>query len=154
MRRVVSLLLLALLVAVPVLAQGLPEKSDQVVQYRISVTHDPAKRQLTGQQTLTWRNPSTADSVSELQFHLYLNAFKNTKSTFMKESGGQLRGDAMGKDSWGWLDITSITTSSGVDLKPTLAFIQPDDGNKDDQTVAKVVLPEPVPPGGAVISTV
>jgi hypothetical protein len=90
------------------------------------------------------------DSVSELQFHLYLNAFKNTKSTFMKESGGQLRGDEMGKDSWGWLDIVTIRTAAGADLKPTLAFIQPDDGNRDDQTVAKVVLPEPVPPGGSV----
>jgi hypothetical protein len=150
MRRPATLLLLALLVAVPVLAQGLPEKSDQVVQYQIRVSLDPAKRQLTGKQTLTWRNPSTVDSVSELQFHLYLNAFKNTKSTFMKESGGQLRGDEMGKDSWGWIDIATIKTAAGADLKPTLAFIQPDDGNKDDQTVAKVVLPEPVPPGGSV----
>ena len=150
MRRSATLLLLALLVAVPVLAQGLPTKSDQIVQYQIRVSLDPAKRQLTGKQTLTWRNPSSTDTVGELQFHLYLNAFKNTTSTFVKESGGQLRGDQMGKDSWGWIDIASITTSSGVDLKPTLAFIQPDDGNKDDQTVAKVVLPEPVPPGGSV----
>ena len=56
----------------------------------------------------------------------------------MKESGGQLRGDEIAKDGWGWIDITSIATSAGADLKPTLAFIQPDDGNKDDQTVARV----------------
>jgi hypothetical protein len=150
MRRLVSLLLLSFLVAAPAAAQSLPEKSDQVVQYQIRVALDPGKRQLTGTERLTWRNPSTADSVSELQFHLYLNAFKNTKSTFVKESGGQLRGDQMGKDSWGWIDVVSIKTASGADLKPTLAFIQPDDGNKDDQTVARVVLPEPVPPGGSV----
>ena len=48
MRRSATVLLLALLVAVPVLAQALPEKSDQVVQYRISVALDPAKRALTG----------------------------------------------------------------------------------------------------------
>ena len=88
--------------------------------------------------------------MAELQFHLYLNAFKNTKSTFMKESGGQLRGDQMAEDSWGWIDVTSMKIAAGADLKPTLAFIQPDDGNADDQTVAKVALPEPVPPGGSV----
>ena len=150
MRRVASLLLLAFLVAAPAAAQSLPEKSDRVVQYRISVALDPAKHELKGKQTLTWRNPSTTDAVSELQFHLYLNAFKNSKSTFMKESGGQLRGDEMAKDGWGWIDIASITTASGADLKPTLVFIQPDDGNKDDQTVVKATLPEPVPPGGSV----
>ncbi|MGE5199787.1 MAG: M1 family metallopeptidase [Rhodospirillaceae bacterium] len=150
MRRVVPFLLLALHVAAPALAQGLPEKSDEVVQYRISVSLDPAAHQLKGTQTLTWRNPSATDAVSDLQFHLYLNAFKNTTSTFMKESGGQLRGDEMPKDGWGWIDITAIRTASGVDLKPTLAFIQPDDGNRNDQTVVKAALPEPVPPGGSV----
>ena len=68
----------------------------------------------------------------------------------MKESGGQLRGDEMAKDGWGWIDITSIRTASGADLKPTLAFIQPDDGNKDDQTVIRATLPEAVPPGGSI----
>jgi hypothetical protein len=150
MRRVFSASLLALLAAASAAAQSLPERSDRVVDYRISVTLDPAKRQLTGRETLTWRNPSTTDAVQELQFHLYLNAFKNTKSTFVKESGGQLRGDQMAKDGWGWIDIASISTASGVDLTPTLAFIQPDDGNPDDQTVVKAVLPEPVPPGGSV----
>ena len=50
----------------------------------------PAK-QLTGRQRVTWRNPST-DTVADLWFHLYLNAFSNTRSTFWKESGGELRG--------------------------------------------------------------
>ena len=150
MRRVPAIAFLVLLLAAPAAAQSLPEKSEHVVQYRIGVTLDPATHQLAGKQTLTWRNPSTTDAVQELQFHLYLNAFKNTKSTFMKESGGQLRGDEMAKDGWGWIDVTSITTASGADLKPSLTFIQPDDGNRDDQTVVKATLPEPVPPGGSV----
>ena len=150
MRRVAPIALLALLVAAPASAQSLPDTSNRIVDYRISVALDPAKHQLTGTQTVTWRNPSGVDAVPELQFHLYLNAFKNTKSTFMKESGGQLRRDEMARDGWGWIDITSIRTSAGADLKPTLVFIQPDDGNTDDQTVAKVTLPEAVPPGGSV----
>lgn len=150
MKRAVSLLLFVLLAAAPAIGQSLPEKSDQVVQYRISVSLDPVKHQLTGKETLTWRNPSTTDAVSALPFHLYLNAFKNTKSTFIKESGGQLRGAEMAKDGWGWIDIVSISTASGVDLKPTLAFVQPDDGNRDDQTVVQATVPEAVPPGGTV----
>lgn len=150
MRRVFSVSLLALLAALPAAAQSLPERSTRIVDYTISVSLDPATHKLTGRETLTWRNPSTTDAVSELQFHLYLNAFKNTKSTFMKESGGQLRGVDMAEDGWGWIDITSIATASGADLKPTLAFIQPDDGNRDDQTVVKASLPEAVPPGGSV----
>jgi hypothetical protein len=150
MRCAATILLLALLASPPAAGQGLPAKADQVVQYRISVALDPDKHQLSGRETLTWRNPSDTDAVSELQFHTYLNAFKNTRSTFMKESGGQLRGDQMAKDGWGWIDLTSITTATGADLRSTLAFIQPDDGNKDDQTVVKVTLPEPVPPGGSV----
>ena len=112
MRRVLAIALLVSSAAVPAAAQSLPERSDRIVDYRISVALDPAKRQLTGRQTLTWRNPSTTDAVQELQFHLYLNAFKNTKSTFMKESGGQLRGLDMARDGWGWIDVTSIATAS------------------------------------------
>ena len=151
MRRAAAVLFLPLaLTSLPALADPLPAKADQVVQYRIKVALDPAKVELAGTETLTWRNPSITDTVSELQFHLYLNAFKNTKSTFMSESGGQLRSLQMARDSFGWIDVTSMKTASGADLKPTFAFIQPDDRNVDDQTVAKVVLPEPVPPGGSV----
>ncbi len=59
---------------------------------------------------LKWKNPS-GDTVSTLQFHMYLNAFKNTESTFIKESGGQLRGAKMDENdslNWGWIDITRM----------------------------------------------
>ena len=146
-------LLLAVLLAVgagvSAAADPLPGKSDQVVQYAIKVRLDAASKQLAGTERLTWTNPSS-DAVGELWFHLYLNAFKNTRTTFVKESGGQLRGDAMARDAWGWIDVTSIRTASGADLTKQLAFAQPDDGNRDDQTVARLPLPEPVPPGGSI----
>lgn len=153
MRRIAAAMILALpgvLAALPAAADPLPAVSDRVVQYHIRAALDTASRQITGTETLTWRNPSAADAVSELQFHLYLNAFKNTRTTFMRESGGRMRGASAGADSWGWIDVTSIRTAAGADLKPSLAFIQPDDGNPDDQTVARVVLPEPVSPGRSV----
>jgi hypothetical protein len=127
----------------------LPEAADQIVDYRIAVRLDAEKKQLAGQQRLTWRNPSQ-DAVSDLWFHLYLNAFKNTKSTFFRESGGQLRRDRMEGDGWGWIDVTSIAIAGGPDLKGASRFEAPDDGNADDQTVMKVTLPAPVGPGASI----
>ncbi|MDO8834271.1 MAG: M1 family metallopeptidase [Vicinamibacterales bacterium] len=133
------------------LASGdpLPQQANRVVDYRISVTLDPQSRQLKATERVTWRNPS-AEAVPDLWFHLYLNAFKNTKSTFYKESGGQLRGDQAQTDSWGWVDITSMKTADGADLTKAMTFEHPDDNNADDQTVIRVVLPEPVPAGGSI----
>jgi hypothetical protein len=147
MRR--ALPLLVLLSATSALADPLPAKSDQIVRYDITVRLDPVKKQVQGVERLTWRNPS-ADTVTELWFHLYLNAFKNTRSTFFKESGGQLRGDRASVDRWGWVDVTSLKLVDGTDLTRLLTFEQPDDGNAEDQTAAKVILPSPVPPGGSV----
>jgi len=126
---------------------GLPDHADQVVDYRISVRLDREKKQLRGHERIMWRNPSP-DTVGDLWFHLYLNAFKNSRSTFFRESGGQLRGDQMAEDGWGWIDVTSIRLAKGPDLTRAMRFESPDDGNQDDRTVMRVPLAAPVPPGG------
>ena len=110
---------------------------------------DPEAKTLDGNERIVWRNPST-EPVGELWFHLYLNAFKSTKSTFFVESGGQLRGDRMAQDGWGYVEVQSIRRADGVDLLPGATFEHPDDGNADDRTVWRVPLPEPVPPGGEI----
>ncbi|HET9373268.1 MAG TPA: hypothetical protein VFO19_23555, partial [Vicinamibacterales bacterium] len=120
-----------------------------VVDYRISVRLDATSKKLEGRERLTWRNPS-ADTVGDLWFHLYLNAFKSEKTTFYRESGGRLRGDVMSPDKWGWIRITSMRLADGTDLTDTLTFEHPDDDNSDDETVARIVLPDSVPPGGEV----
>ncbi|MDD5542060.1 MAG: M1 family metallopeptidase [Acidobacteriia bacterium] len=123
--------------------------SDQVVHYRISARLDTKAKAVIGSETLTWRNTS-GDNVGELRFHLYLNAFKNEKSTFIRESGGRLRGDTLEKGKWGYIDVQDIRLASGFDLKPSLKFLHPDDNNADDQTVMSVTLPQPVAPGQSV----
>jgi hypothetical protein len=102
-----------------------------------------------GREPLTWTNDS-ADAIGELQFHLYLNAFQNEKSSFMRESGGQLRGDRAAKGSWGWIDLQRIRIEGGAELLNAIRYIHPDDDNADDRTVMAVTLPSPVKPGGAV----
>jgi len=135
--------------AAPAAADRLPDRAVAIVGYRIDVRLDADKKQLVGKQHVTWKNPSS-DTVADLWFHLYLNAFKNSRTTFMRESGGSLRSDQMAKDSWGWIDITSLKLADGRDLLRGASFQHPDDDNAEDQTVLRVPLPQPVPPGGSV----
>ena len=139
----------SLVAPAPAAADRLPDHAQTVVEYRIDVRLDAEKKQLVGREHVIWRNPSN-DSVSDLWFHLYLNAFKNSRSTFMHESGGRLRSDTMSPDSWGWIDVRSLKLSDGRDLLRTATFEQPDDDNRNDQTVMRVKLPQPVPPGESV----
>ncbi len=129
-----------------------PRAPTTVVTYDIAVTLDAEKKEITGRERIVWRNPSTdpADAVSDLWFHLYWNAFRNNRSTFHVESGGRLRDDEAETDGWGWTEVTAMKLATGEDLLPSLTFEHPDDDNADDRTVARVLLPEAVPPGGEV----
>jgi hypothetical protein len=98
-----------------------------------------------GRESLFWSNLSP-DTITELQFHLYLNAFKNEKSTFFRESGGQLRGDRFAPGEWGGIDIKEMRIENGEDLTSKIEFIHPDDDNADDQTVIRVPLSKPLTP--------
>src|SRR3989339_739656 len=147
-RRAASMLLLTIALTFRSEAQTIfiEPLSPRIVTYAISVSLDPVEKMLTGKETLTWRNTST-DRVGELQFHLYLNAFKNTASTFMKESEGGHRGIRLAGGGWGWIDVTSMKTAEGEDLTPRIEFIHPDDNNEKDRTVIRVPLSKPVLPG-------
>ena len=120
--------------------------SRQVASYDIKARLVPATRTIEATETLTWTNDSET-AVSELPFHLYMNAFKNNRTTFMKESGGLHRGFKAGEDDWGKIDVSRIGIAGGADLTGTMSFLRPDDGNPDDQTVMQVTLPAPVGPG-------
>ena len=126
--------------------------SPPIVEYRIQVSLDPDRKTLDGSEHVVWRNPS-GDAVSELRFHTYLNAFKNNRTTFMRESsGGQLRGDRAGTkpEDWGWIDVLSMVGPGGRDLRPSSRFVQPDGNDPGDETVLAVPLPSPVPPHGEI----
>ncbi|MDQ2970499.1 MAG: M1 family peptidase, partial [Acidobacteriota bacterium] len=133
----------ALTSAIPMTAASLVPPT---ASYEISCRLDPEKKMVEGTELLTWTN-RTAHPAATLQFHLYLNAFRNTRSTFHRESAGRARGTDRIPDSWGSIEITRMTFADGSDLLPALVFIAPDDGNTDDRTVAEVTLPRPVAPG-------
>jgi hypothetical protein len=120
--------------------------------YVMSARLDPQSRTLRGELRLTWRNIANV-AAPTLQFHLYYNAWRNTRSTWLRER--RLAGDpAASKDrpdaDWGWIDIESLRISradAAIDVTSVLRFIAPDDGNADDRTVAEVPLETPVAPG-------
>ena len=132
----------------------IPPLSPRNASYSIDARLDVPSRTITGSELVTWRN-ITAKPASELQFHLYWNAWKNARTTFMRERAlvggpGQPR-----PDDWSRIDVTSIKlvapSAAGVgDLTASKRFIQPDDGNAEDETVMTVPLPRAVPPGAAV----
>ncbi|RKY86288.1 hypothetical protein DRQ09_06295 [candidate division KSB1 bacterium] len=117
---------------------------------------DTKNKGITGEETLTWINDSDVDIV-ELYFHLYYNAFKNNKSTFMQElqKMGRFRRLPRNEEEYGYCDVQSISILPDgyfeeTDLTPTIEFVQPDDNNPYDQTVMKVTLPKPLPPGDTI----
>ncbi|WEK54480.1 MAG: M1 family metallopeptidase [Candidatus Cohnella colombiensis] len=122
--------------------------SNRITEYHINVKLDETSGTLSGQQTVTWKNPGRK-SVSELYFHLYPNAFA-PGSTFINETGGELRGDKMKEGSYGSMEITSLTTDEGETLLPRMHYVQPDDDNKNDHTLATLKLPQAVAPGSSV----
>lgn len=121
--------------------------SQRVTEYHISVVLNDDNT-LSGAQTVTWKNPGR-QAVSELVLHLYPNAF-SPGSTFLRETSGKLRNDTMAPGGYGAMDILSLTTEDGTTLLPRLHYIQPDDGNKHDRTLASFRLPEAVKPGHSV----
>ena len=131
----------------PALAAAATELPPPVYQLTMFARFDDATGVIHGSERLRWQNTSSVE-IGELRFHLYLNAFANSRSTFMRESGGRLRYDRFDGKRWGYVEVKSIKLRGGADLKPGEEFIAPDDGNADDRTVARYPLPEPLQPGG------
>lgn len=123
--------------------------SQRVVEYHINVQLVPDTETLIASETVTWTHPGVKP-VSDLYFHMYPNAFSSPDTTFMKESGGTLRGDTMPENGFGNMTLTDLRTSEGTSLMQRVQFVQPDDGNVNDKTLLKVHLPQPVNGGESV----
>lgn len=123
--------------------------SDRVVDYQIQVNLREDEHILDGEEIITWTNPGK-QTVTDMYLHLYANAFLSEDSTFMKESGGQLRGDLATKNSEGSITLHKLETLEGENMLPRVKFVSPDDGNEQDYTVATFRLIEPVAPGESI----
>ena len=89
---------------------GQPEvgaRSPRNASYDIDVRLDHIARTLTGRETIRWRN-SSGNPTSELQFHLYWNAWRNLESTFRRERRLAPGFTPPRDDAWGSVDITRL----------------------------------------------
>ena len=127
-----------------------PPLSPRNASYTITARLDPATRTITGSETIAWRN-ITSKPAADLQFHLYWNAWKNTRSTFMRERALDGGNDdrRLRPDEWAHVDVTAIAVAGG-DRTASKRFIAPDDDNPNDETVMSVPLTQPIEPGGSV----
>ncbi len=123
--------------------------SPRIANYDMEAKLDPKTHTVTGKETLTWQNQSK-DSVSELQFHLYPNAFRNNKSSFMKEAHSGMKEEKLEDKTLGFIEVKSLKLASGEDLTGKMEFIHPDDDNAEDKTVFRVPLPKPLLPGASI----
>lgn len=129
-------------------SSALREHADDVVDYTLRATLDVGTHTVHGQGRIHWRNQSRRPQA-EVWIHLYLNAFKNERSVYLRERVGG-RGSTEPSD-WGWIDLhrLSIVEHDGTtsDLLPTIELRRPGD---DDETDARVPLHRPVAPGEAI----
>jgi hypothetical protein len=128
--------------------------SPRNASYSIDVRLDPARRALAGDALVTWRNIAPIPAT-ELRFHLYWNAWRDARSTWIRE---RLLADPDALDhvrpeDWARVDIDAIDLleegrgTPPVDVTGRARFDAPDDGNPHDRTVLVVPLERPVGPG-------
>jgi hypothetical protein len=141
------------------------EHPPEIASYTLRATLDSAAHTVHGEGTIRWKNASSR-AVKELWFHLYLNAFKNQSSVFMRAPIGGFRGTAL-PTSWGTIDVKRlelVEASGKTDLKPSIELRRAHDERggagranavrerseehlNEDETDARVPLPHDVAPG-------
>ena len=118
-------------------------RSPRNANYDIDIRLDHDARTLSGRETIRWRNIS-ARPTSELQFHLYWNAWRNAESTWLRERKMSRSYTAPRPDGWGAMDVSAVRLRepSGAtrDLTAHITFVAPDDGNREDRSVMAVPL--------------
>jgi hypothetical protein len=118
-------------------AQELPTTD---IAYDIEATLNPDRHSVEGAEQIHWTNRSQKP-VHELVFHLYLNAFRNHNTVFMRESRGSLRDQVA--TGVGRIDVLSLRTAKGDDLLSRAQHeLVP-----GDRTQMRVPLPRPLARG-------
>lgn len=122
--------------------------SPRTANYDIQLTLDVVHQQVQAKQILTFNNPSS-DTIWYMPFHMYYNAFKNNKSTFLTEAEGLMSSKSqedIEQGIWSWIEIKALKDAYGNNLTDRLSFVAVDDSNHHDHTVMHVQLKEPILP--------
>jgi hypothetical protein len=129
--------------------EALAPHAPEVHRTTLTAKLDPATHVIDGTEEIVFHSPADVE-VKELSFHLYLNAFKNERSEFLRGQLGAGRGGSL-PDDWGHVDLSELVlVDDGTDhgdenLLPGLVPFDPESG---DQTDMRVPLPRPLPAHG------
>ncbi len=132
---------------------ALASHAEDVVDYTLHATLDPGAHTVSGTGTIRWSNTSR-QPTRELWLHLYLNAFKNDRSDFLRERVGG-RGSSR-PETWGGIELRKLALrdpgGGATDLlnARTGAGIELHRAGDDDDTDARVALPREIAPGESI----
>ncbi len=123
-------------------------QSLKIANYDIEVHLDHKGKSASCIQKLNWKNTSP-DTLRELRFYMYMNAFKDLKSTYLKNTRKMFGQDLNNRTEkqWGHIEVTQAVDRNGNDLVQNQEYIQPNDGNALDKTVLSIPLEMPLLPG-------
>ena len=119
-------------------------QAGDIASYTLFARLDPAAHVVTASGTIRWRNSSRV-ATQELWVHLYMNAFKNARSAFLRERSIGGRGVSLPR-SYGGIEVRQFTWTdrTAVDLWPNAELTRNGDS---DETDVRVPLPRAVAPG-------
>jgi hypothetical protein len=114
----------------------------QAVRYEIHASLDTLKHNLTGSETVYYTNNSP-DTLRQVWFHAYANAFRDDKSVFARETAreGNVRMRFLTESDRGYIEFQNVkfqTAAARWEYKP------------GDETEVRVDLPGAIPPGETV----
>ncbi len=124
--------------------------SPRKVSYDIRARLDSTTKILEGEETITYRHEDEEEDLTSLQFHLYWNAFQDSRSSFQRELALASGASRFDEKRAGRMDITAVWLGENRIPDSAIRYIHPDDTNADDRTVAEVALPEPVTAGSEI----
>lgn len=120
--------------------------SPRITRYKIDAKLNVESKTVEGYMEAYWVN-NTSETVPDVLLHMYMNAFKSLHTTLYSEFK---RTTSLNVTEKGRIDIQSFTDDKGTDLLPSLQYFSPDDGNLQDSTVIKIILPLAAKPGDTV----
>jgi hypothetical protein len=136
---------LALLLTAPALHAEQPlEHPERVASYTLSARLDAEQHRVSGRGRIELVNV-TSVALRELYLHLYMNAFKNDESLFLRSPFGAGRSGQHGS-KWGYIDVKRLyAKQQEAELWPARSSKSP--GDPDDETDVRVPLAVPLEPG-------
>src|SRR5512138_3066043 len=115
-------------------ARPAAQLAPNVASYSMEVRLDPAAKTIQGTEWITYTNPSP-DTLGEIWLRLYLRAFRDANTTWMREDG-RWSAATLPPDHVGDITMQRLALADGTDLLASATLTD---------TLLHVPLPAPLP---------